>query len=234
MEREDLEAFLAEGLSLDAIGRRVGLHPSTVSYWLAKHGLQANGSSKYGSRPPLDAGELGALVAGGSSVADIAARLGATEDRVRREMKRAGLTTRRGSNRALAAEAFARNERVVALTCQRHGNTDHVLEGRGSYRCKRCRIEQVSDRRRAVKRILVADMGGRCAICGYDRCEAALEFHHVDPTQKSFALSLQGVTRSLAAARAEARKCVLLCATCHAEVEAGVTPLAANLQPPTS
>jgi len=37
-----------------------------------------------------------------------------------------------------------------------------------------------------------------------------------------FSLSEEGVTRSLARARAEAEKCVLLCAKCHAEVEAGV------------
>jgi hypothetical protein len=51
---------------------------------------------------------------------------------------------------------------------------------------------------------------------------AALEFHHLTPEEKAFSLSEEGVTRSLARARAEARKCVLLCANCHGEVEAGV------------
>jgi transposase-like protein len=55
------------------------------------------------------------------------------------------------------------------------------------------------------------------------RCVAALHFHHVDPAQKTFALGVVGVTRSLAAARAEARKCVVLCANCHAEVESGLS-----------
>jgi hypothetical protein len=36
---------------------------------------------------------------------------------------------------------------------------------------------------------------------------------------------MQGVTRSLAAARVEMAKCVLLCANCHAEVELGITTL---------
>ena len=56
-------------------------------------------------------------------------------------------------------------------------------------------------------------------LCGYAECHAALQFHHVDPSQKSFALSREGVTRSLAQAREEAAKCVLLCANCHAKVE---------------
>jgi hypothetical protein len=54
-------------------------------------------------------------------------------------------------------------------------------------------------------------------------------FHHVDPGEKAFAFSRHGVTRSLAAARAEAAKCVLLCSNCHAEVEAGTAKLPASL-----
>ena len=110
-------------------------------------------------------------------------------------------------------------------SCQRHGLTAHQLDGRGSYRCKRCRAEAVTQWRRRLKRTLVVDGGGRCSLCGYDRCPAALQFHHLDPAQKEFALSHQGATRSLARAREELRKCVLLCANCHAEVEAGHTSL---------
>jgi hypothetical protein len=83
----------------------------------------------------------------------------------------------------------------------------------------------VTERRRRVKAILVAEAGGACAACGYDRCLAALQFHHVRPEEKRFALGRKGVARSLEKARAEARKCLLLCANCHAEVEAGVLEL---------
>jgi len=82
--------------------------------------------------------------------------------------------------------------------------------------------DAVSRRRREVKRILVEEAGGGCALCGYDRCVSALSFHHLEPATKSFELSRRGVTRSIERARAEARKCVLLCANCHAEVEAGL------------
>ena len=80
-------------------------------------------------------------------------------------------------------------------------------------------------RRRRVKRILVAEHGGSCRLCGYSRSTVALQFHHVDPITKSFALSTQGVARSLEKAREEARKCVLVCANCHAEVEAGLATI---------
>jgi cytochrome c553 len=49
-----------------------------------------------------------------------------------------------------------------------------------------------------------------------------LTFHHVDPSQKLFAMSM-AVGRSIAAFREKARKCVLVCANCHGEIEAGLT-----------
>jgi hypothetical protein len=76
------------------------------------------------------------------------------------------------------------------------------------------------------------EAGGKCQLCGYDRSPAALQFHHVDPSTKSFGIGVTGVTRSLARARSEAAKCVLLCATCHAEVEAGVATLPQTPQLP--
>jgi hypothetical protein len=81
----------------------------------------------------------------------------------------------------------------------------------------------------AEKRTLIEEAGGRCQICGYAACAAALQFHHVDPSEKSFALSHEGVARNLQLARAEAAKCILLCANCHAEVEVGYRKLPAAL-----
>jgi cytochrome c553 len=59
----------------------------------------------------------------------------------------------------------------------------------------------------------------------YTGSAAALHFHHLDPNAKSFAVAGAGITRALDASRAEAAKCALLCATCHAEVEHGVKRL---------
>jgi 5-methylcytosine-specific restriction endonuclease McrA len=73
--------------------------------------------------------------------------------------------------------------------------------------------------------MLVDEAGGCCAVCGYDRYVGALHFHHLDPAQKSFQLGVAGLTRSLAAMRAEAAKCALLCSNCHAEVEGGIATL---------
>jgi hypothetical protein len=132
-----------------------------------------------------------------------------------------------GRRRAAARRAQAAGVREVEFACRHHGTVPHVIENGGRIRCKRCRSEAVSESRRRQKRVLVEEAGGACLICGYSRCIAALEFHHRDRRTKLFALSRQGVTRSLEEARAEARKCILLCSNCHAEVENGVTRIPA-------
>jgi hypothetical protein len=50
-----------------------------------------------------------------------------------------------------------------------------------------------------------------------------LHFHHVDPSTKAFTVTMAR-GKSLAAYRAEAAKCVLVCANCHGEIEAGLIP----------
>ena len=118
------------------------------------------------------------------------------------------------------------SDREILRHCRHHGLTLWIRSVAGDRnRCKRCRVEHVTARRRRVKRLLVEEAGGCCILCGYDRYDGALQFHHVDPSTKSFALSVQGVARSLEKARAEAAKCVLICANCHAEVEEGVATI---------
>jgi len=58
------------------------------------------------------------------------------------------------------------------------------------------------------------------------------QFHHRDPAKKRFTVSRGGNTASLDSMRGEAQKCVLLCANCHAEVEAGLVLLAAPADNP--
>lgn len=225
MDRAALESMLSDGLSLAEIGRRVGRHEATVSYWLRKYGLAANKRSIHAARGGLDRMQLEPLVEAGRSIAQIADEVGRSKATVRHWLTKYGLrtATRPGARRRDAAQrAWLAGETQAILFCARHGETDHVADGRGYFRCRRCRSERVIRRRHSIKATLVAEAGGRCAVCGYSRCLSALAFHHVEPSVKEFGISQRGVTRSLSRARTEAQKCVLLCANCHAEVEAGL------------
>ena len=38
--------------------------------------------------------------------------------------------------------------------------------------------------------------GEKCQICGYNKCKRALDFHHVNPSEKSFNISSEGYSKS--------------------------------------
>jgi hypothetical protein len=218
VDRDWLESELRAGKSFERIGREIGGDGSTVAYWAKKHGLRSRRAEKFARRGAPDRELVEALAEQGATLSEIAAAIDRSIPSVRYWLRQWEIerTDARHTRRDPANAP-----RDVERICRQHGRTAFVLEGRGYYRCKLCRQERVGEWRRRVKHRLVTEAGGRCARCGYDRCVAALHFHHLDPRQKSFALSRRGATRSFAEARAEAAKCVLLCANCHAEVESG-------------
>lgn len=230
MDRASLEKLLGQGLSLAEIGRRFGRHESTVAYWVDKHGLKAVGCEKHAAKGPLAYDELESFVRAGLSIAEIAEVLGRGKASVRHWLKKHALPTEPGSRRKQAREARQLGLCSVKRSCRRHGNTDHYLDHRGYYRCRLCRQEAVVRRRRKVKEILIAESGGCCQLCGYDRCAAALEFHHLNPGEKQFGVASRGLARSIERVRAEVRKCILLCSNCHAEVECGFSSISGVAQ----
>ena len=40
--------------------------------------------------------------------------------------------------------------------------------------------------RRSMKKQAIKTLGGKCSVCGYDKCIDALEFHHKNPLEKDF------------------------------------------------
>ena len=222
MDRNWLEAQLTAGRSIESIAREVGKHPSTVGGWVTRYGLASTHAARHAAKGAPGQQVVAALVEEGLTVQQMAERLGVGATTVRHWLRRYGLKTARARGPAQGADG----PRAVIRECRRHGFTTWVRTGTsGRYRCKRCRSEAVTARRRRVKELLIEEAGGCCAVCGYDRFPSALQFHHVDPAQKSFGLAVQGVARSLEKARAEAAKCVLMCANCHAEVEGGVATI---------
>ena len=227
MDRDFLADCLAGGMSLPEIGALTNRDPSTVGYWVEKHGLVANGKARYAPRGALTREQLEPLIERDATLQEMARELGRSVSTIRYWLKELGLKSkgRRGRRpavpRAVVGQAIDAGARRVIGCCRWHGEGVFVIENSGRARCRRCRMDAVTEWRRRKKSRLVAEAGGRCVLCGYSRCVAALQFHHLDPESKSFALSMRGGTRSMERCREEAAKCVLLCANCHAEVEVG-------------
>jgi DNA-binding CsgD family transcriptional regulator len=197
MSKRELERYLAEGLSLEQIGRRVGRSPSTISYHLKKHGLRPVNQGKHANRGALPEEALREVAARGASIREIARTLDRRPATVRYWIRRYGIRTRGMALRKPELEA-ARRTGVKRVESDLRASRAHPVRSRGPcyYRCARCRSEKVSEWRRRAKRKLVASAGGRCVLCGYDECPAALQFHHLDPANKSFNISRGGVTRA--------------------------------------
>jgi hypothetical protein len=68
-----------------------------------------------------------------------------------------------------------------------------------------------------TKKKMLLYKGNECCICGYNKCDAALHFHHTDPSEKEFNLS-EMYHKSWYEVEQELDKCILVCANCHAEL----------------
>jgi hypothetical protein len=148
-------------MSLAEIGRRCGLHESTVGYWIKKHGLDAVNREKHAMRGGLSREELEALVEAGMSIAQIAVAVGRSRATVRHWLREYSLRTRGAEQRREAIERGKQIGDIVVRECVHHGLTDFKRRSSGGYRCLKCRSDAVTRRRRKVKQTLVEEAGGR-------------------------------------------------------------------------
>jgi hypothetical protein len=97
-----------------------------------------------------------------------------------------------------------------------------------NYCSVKCRIKTTNSKHQAYtcqqtrglerKKQLIEIAGGGCCDCGYKKNISALEFHHLNPKEKTFGIDL----RKCSCAKwerlvEEVKKCVLICANCHRE-----------------
>jgi len=115
--------------------------------------------------------------------------------------------------------------------CKKHGICDHKSQANGfdpkgkrrknRLRCVQCLRERQKKVYRKKKEFLVEKLGGKCALCGYLKCNGSLDFHHIDRTTKFKNISQMLLRDSYEKCLLEANKCVLLCRNCHGEFESG-------------
>lgn len=76
------------------------------------------------------------------------------------------------------------------------------------------------------KKLMLIGFGSKCQICGYNKCDSALEFHHLNPEEKEIAISSQ--IRSWEKTKEELEKCICVCANCHREIHSGIIKIDTN------
>lgn len=86
--------------------------------------------------------------------------------------------------------------------------------------CKDCMSKQTVIRQRKYKQMALDYKGGKCEKCGYCRYPGALEFHHLDPSQKDIEMSKFSKHPLSDIGKSELDKCILLCSNCHREAHA--------------
>ena len=79
-------------------------------------------------------------------------------------------------------------------------------------------------RHRLKKQAAIESMGGACQICGYNRCNGVLHFHHINLKDKDFSFSCIG-TKPWDVIVKELKKCILVCANCHGEIHNKLTQI---------
>lgn len=91
--------------------------------------------------------------------------------------------------------------------------------------CKPCTTEQTIERQRLFKAKCVEYLGGKCIVCGYDKYQGSLDFHHIVPEEKEFNISKVRLTKYGPKVEKELDKCILVCKNCHSEIHAGLINL---------
>ena len=88
-------------------------------------------------------------------------------------------------------------------------------------RCKNCHNKEQIERYRNYKKQAVEYKGGKCERCGYDKCLAALDFHHLDSSKKDSNWKKMRAWK-FEKIKKELDKCQLVCRNCHSEIHYGV------------
>jgi len=113
------------------------------------------------------------------------------------------------------------NKRLCKICKEYKENSEFSQNSKSGYLhsyCKPCVVKKSKEPRRKFKQKCIEYKGGKCISCGYNKCQAALEFHHRNPKEKDFSLrDIPGKTVLTDKVKKELDKCDLLCSNCHKE-----------------
>lgn len=110
---------------------------------------------------------------------------------------------------------------MICKICGKEFQLNGKRGGQNRIVCYEC-LPECSDRlmRNTMRRRLLTEYGNKiklergCKICGYNKCAAALEWHHPNNDKLGNPGDIQSITKFLE----EIDKCEVLCANCHREL----------------
>lgn len=101
----------------------------------------------------------------------------------------------------------------------KYTRADGTVTGAIKPDCKTC--HNARQRNKQIERFTDVGVIWACVRCGYDKCVAAIDFHHIDPTEKDFNIaSRQCISKERLSN--EVNKCIVICRNCHAELHDGL------------
>lgn len=170
----------------------------------------------------MDRKHLESLIEEGLSTYKIAERVGKGQTTVRYWIRKYDLedkykTTKRHQERKVKGSLT----RKLIYTC---GKCKITLNKENAYYkgdvyhsyCKECLATITFEKRVKFKKKALEYRGNSCKNCGYDKNLTALEFHHLDQSQKEITPSKLH-SKTWENAKTEFDKCVVLCTNCHRE-----------------
>lgn len=157
----------------------------------------------------MDKVDIEKLISEGKSQRQIAETLGVSQTNIRYWLKKYKLKTSKNK--------YNKKENQICRCGE--SNLKNFYPYKVGW-CKACHNKYVVKRMKENRIRAVDYLGGKCKECGYNRCNCALDIHHLDPSKKD-----ENFVRMRGWGWNKIKKeldgCILLCKNCHALVHHG-------------
>jgi DNA-binding CsgD family transcriptional regulator len=225
--KEKIIELRKNGFTINQIVKKLNCAKGTVSYHINNAGLGGRVDNFLSNVDEKTINEIIKLRMSQKTYPEISNQINISEDRLKRicrnnKINNAANTIKKSINNTDVLNYYL-NIKSLRKTAKYFETTKgHIrkLVGDNNIIYKRektiSKSQSVINWRKRTKIELVKYKGGKCEKCGYDKCISALTFHHLDPTQKDFAIS--GKSYSIEKLKKEVDKCIMVCANCHIEI----------------
>jgi hypothetical protein len=139
-------------------------------------------------------------------------------------LPREGFYSHKGNYRGFGYLCKECNKMQAKITRERH--KDRINKKSKQWRAdnkEHCAIvskARVDNNRTQWMELVVSKRMDKCSICGYSKCFAAIDFHHVTPQDKKYGIAGLLIRKFTQGRAKELEKCVAVCANCHRELHA--------------